>query len=922
MINRSLGGADYNEITPGVNIPLPGEGLYNKGMLVKVCGRVTAVNHAAKYFLVDDGSTVMREEPDGTFTGLPVVVKVIWCSDGDPIHTPAVGDFLDNIIGISSSEAVGVGEYARVIRLRYLTTPMVTGSTLSRIATLNWIPKDHASYHIYKSLCENGPFNVISTVGGGTYSDTGLTNGTTYYYKVSSIESNLESPGSQVLGLTPTGASPTVTSEFDAATSTYTYTVTCPENNEYSFGSFEVKALTPNASPTGPWTAQGANIGGIDQQWPFTSSVWDMVSGNAAASWQVAAGHDIPINTAAVAQFKLVVPNSEPAQGTVTVKGDDPASAVNYTVLVPSVILRNPPVSVINLIGSLGNGGWYVSPVTVSISATDIDNDYSKSFYKLDDIAPWAEYQTQIQVSSDGQHQVAAYSVDTRGNSENPISSTFKIDTTAPHVSGHASTKPNENGWYNSELQIQCTAYDMLSGLAAPQAAAPGLSVEFSSSVVDEGEAVSAEATATDNAGNVGSFTIDNLKIDKTPPEVTGQPSTDPNDKGWYTGDVQIDYTAVDHLSGIAAPEAAESEATIEFSQTVTAEGSAVTDTGSATDNAGNVGAFIVSDLKIDKTAPIINCQAATLPNAMGWYNSDVTINFTVSDAVSGLELPSEAEAGANITFTETVTAEGDNVSHTGSAIDKAGNIGSKKIENLKIDKTAPSINVISAPSGGNYIINYDTAVIRFTVSDSSSGIDGMPWATIDMTPTGGWVSPSSNRGDAVSVGGGIYEVRLSLQVVGAYTVKLNAKDKADNIFQSSVPISFTAAGFTVEWLPPISTMDIYVMQDGSTVPVKFRLLDPNNNSVYVNSYLYTVKVMDSANKVWKQLSVPAPDVANSGYIAVIKTKDANNVEWPVGDYAVTIEGPGIWDVVSGPYRSHYGLQLVEKGVAKGAGKR
>lgn len=754
MISRHLGGTSFNAYTPGVNHPLPGTGLYNKGMLVKISGKVTAVDQAAKCFFVDDGSVVRKLIPGQKPIGLNTIVKVVWSSEGDPVHIPAVGDFLDNIVGISSSEAIAPDVYSRVLRLRYLSTPAVTGTALSKLVNLSWVPKDHASYRIYRSESESGPFSLISTVAGGSYTNTGLVNGTTYYYKVSAIESGLESAGSLALALTPIGGSPTVITEYDAATSTYTYTVTCPENNQYSFGYMEVRTLVANSAPTGPWTTLGAIIGGINLDWPFASSEWNAGTGQTAAIWNVLGGNIIPVNTAAVAKFKLVVPESEPVQGTAVIKGDESASTISYDVLVPSVIRRDPPTSAINLTGTLGSADWYVSPVTAAISATDPDNDYLKSFFKLDDMAAeWVEYQSELQIDTDGEHQIAVYSVDAEGNSEdpdNPVVLTFKIDATAPSVSG---TLVNQ-------------------------------------------------------------------------------------------------------------------------------------------------------------------------PNISGWHNSDVTVNFTAADITSGLETPEAADPGVSINFSDVVSGEGADLSATGSAVDKAGNTGTTVVSGIKIDKTAPGINILSAPSGFNYIINYDTVVIRFTVSDAVSGIDGLPWAVVDIVPTGGWANPSSSRVDAVSVGSGIYEVRLSLQIVGAYTVNLFAKDKADNTAQASVPVSFSAGGFSVEWLPPISTMETYVMQDGSTVPVKFRLLDQMNNSIYVNSYLYTMKVMDTANKVWLQVSIPAPDFGISGYMAVVKTKDANNVDWPVGDYTVIIEGPGIWDVVSGPYRSRYGLQIVDKGVAKGAGKR
>lgn len=430
------------------------------------------------------------------------------------------------------------------------------------------------------------------------------------------------------------------------------------------------------------------------------------------------------------------------------------AQVVEVTPTDGKIIPKNPPVSTINLAGTMGNNEWYISPVTVTISATDIDNDYDKSFYKLDDMAAaWSEYASELAVDSNGSHNVAVYSIDMNGNSEdpaNPVQSSFKIDSVAPSVSASAATQPNANGW----------------------------------------------------------------------------------------------------------------------------------------------------------------------------YKSDVTINYTASDVTSGLESPQTAEPGASITFTSVVSTEGADVSNTGSAVDKAGNIGSRQVSHLKIDKTAPSINVTSKPSGNNYIINYDSATVSFTASDSTSGLDGLPWAVIDVIPTNGWASPSSSTVNAVSDGSGGYRVVISPQVVGAYTVKLYAKDKAGNVGQISAPVTFGAGGFTVEWLPPLATMDDYLMEDGSSVPVKFRLLDPANNSVYVNSHLYTVKVMDTTSKVWKTVAAPAPDFANLGYCAVIQTKDAGNVDWPIGDYTVVIEGPGIWDVVSGPYRSRYGLQIVEKAVAKGKGRR
>ena len=184
------------------------------------------------------------------------------------------------------------------------------------------------------------------------------------------------------------------------------------------------------------------------------------------------------------------------------------------------------------------------------------------------------------------------------------------------------------------------------------------------------------------------------------------------------------------------------------------------------------------------------------------------------------------------------------------------------------------------------------------------------------------WNEPSITTYPAVQVGPNTYEVKFNYEVPGIYSAKLFAQDKAGNRAQSTAPITFSAGGFTVEWLDPLCTMETYRMEDGSTLPVKFRLRDPANINNYVDNCLYTVKVIDDVDKVWKQVKIPDIDMLLGLYKVNISTKDANNVDWPAGDYTVVIEGPGIWDVLSGPYRSRYGLEIVEKAVAKGKGRK
>nr|WP_224753658.1 glycoside hydrolase family 6 protein [Paenibacillus terricola] len=66
------------------------------------------------------------------------------------------------------------------------------------------------SYNVKRSTTSGGTFTTIATgVTGTTYTDTGLTNGTTYYYVVSAVNSAGESANSSVASATPVGSTTT-----------------------------------------------------------------------------------------------------------------------------------------------------------------------------------------------------------------------------------------------------------------------------------------------------------------------------------------------------------------------------------------------------------------------------------------------------------------------------------------------------------------------------------------------------------------------------------------------------------------------------------------------------------------------------------------------------------------------------------------
>lgn len=156
-----------------------------------------------------------------------------------------------------------------------------------------------------------------------------------------------------------------------------------------------------------------------------------------------------------------------------------------------------------------------------------------------------------------------------------------------------------------------------------------------------------------------------------------------------------------------------------------------------------------------NETPPTISGAPTTSPNANGWYNSPVTIHWTVSDALSGID-PSTVPADS------VLTAEGTNLSASASVSDQAGNSSSATVSGINIDLTAPVTTVASIT--GSLASNgwYNSAVtVTLSRTDNLSGV-AQTYYSIDGGPeqTG---------------------TTFTLTTDGAYTVEYWSVDNAGN---------------------------------------------------------------------------------------------------------------------------------------------
>jgi hypothetical protein len=99
------------------------------------------------------------------------------------------------------------------------------------------------------------------------------------------------------------------------------------------------------------------------------------------------------------------------------------------------------PVTMANLTSPspMGTNGWYVDDVTVSLGATDDCSGVARTEYSLDGGASWLPYAGSFVISQEGTTSVLYRSIDRAGNTETNVSTTVKIDKTAPTISLEAS---------------------------------------------------------------------------------------------------------------------------------------------------------------------------------------------------------------------------------------------------------------------------------------------------------------------------------------------------------------------------------------------------------------------------------------------------------------------------------------------------
>jgi len=193
-----------------------------------------------------------------------------------------------------------------------------------------------------------------------------------------------------------------------------------------------------------------------------------------------------------------------------------------------------------------------------------------------------------------------------------------------------------------------------------------------------------------------------------TAPGVTPSISGVAGDGGWYRSGVTLRWTV--GTDGLVSTTGCEAATLLTADTTGTAERCQATYAS---------GAVLTGDvkIKIDKTPPVsVHAVPAAPANANGWWSRPVTLNWTGTDAASGI-------AGCTSTTYSGPDATGAPL--TGTCRDQAGNVSAPASFAVNYDATAPVVTGAAparAPDHAGWYLR--PVAFAFQGQDATSGID------------------------------------------------------------------------------------------------------------------------------------------------------------------------------------------------------
>ncbi len=361
---------------------------------------------------------------------------------------------------------------------------------------------------------------------------------------------------------------------------------------------------------------------------------------------------------------------------TVTLTVDDGISGSDWDTANITVADTTAPVTTAIINGTMGDNGWYVSDVTVTLNATDGCTGVKEIHYTINGLETVVPGETAtFTLAEDGIYAITYWAVDNAGIAETADTTPVQRETTKPVTTPTVPAPPPGTGGHHTgcvNVQLDTTASS--SGTAVTQYSFDGVTwYDYTGqfTVCSDG-ATDVYYKAKSNAGNAEAPKTITIKIDTTPPVTTHSLSGAMGNDGWYVSDVTVTLTATDAASGVAeihyVLDGVEQVVTANTATFTVSQDGVHSLTYWAKDVAGIVEAQQGPvSFKIDQTMPVITITGVT-EGVKYPACSPPTPSYSVTDAASGLATHSATLEGGNAngvgTFTYTVTAT-DNAGNT-----------------------------------------------------------------------------------------------------------------------------------------------------------------------------------------------------------------------------------------------------------------
>ena len=395
---------------------------------------------------------------------------------------------------------------------------------------------------------------------------------------------------------------------------------------------------------------------------------------------------------------------------------------------------------------------------------------------------------------------------------------TVRVDKTAPtcSVSGGSST------WYNTDRTITGTCSDSGSGCASPTTVSRTFTTNTNGSF-SPGE-------VCDNVGNCRTCGNATVRIDKTNPTVTRDPS---GQSTWGRSNITVTLTGSDTggsgYNRMRTRQSTDDGATYgTWSSWTTTNPITRTLSGTgnhriqieAQDNAGNTATITTSRYRIDQDTPTAPTWSGT---SSTWYNTDRTISLSGgSGSPSGIarrEYRTRTAGGTWGSWTEYTGAitytVNTNREFQGRVVDNAGNNGTATTTAfVRIDKTNPGVT--RSPSGQADWGRHDITV---TLTGTDSG--GSGWrrmrtrmSTDDGATYGSWTSLTTTN-----------PITRLLTGTGNHRIQIETHDNAGNIntittsryrIDQDIPTAPSTGGTSSSWQ---NTDRTFTISGGSAGP-------------------------------------------------------------------------------------------------------